>query len=62
MLHYRSLNLANCIELKVQVLGVWSHHDDGHHLGKDEDREAPHGGAQDGVDDGQGNHSTISSS
>ena len=32
------------------------------HLGEDEDREPPHGGAKDGVDDGQGDHSTISAS
>ena len=38
------------------------HHDDGNHLGEDEDREAAHGGAQNGVDDGQCNHTTVSSS
>ena len=38
------------------------HYADDGHLGEDEDRKASHGGAQDGVDDGQCNHTAVSSS
>ena len=51
ILHYRYL-LAN---FKLSD-------DEDDHLGENEDGEPAHGGAQDGVHDGQGNHSAISSS
>ena len=51
-----------CISNRYLLANFKLSDDEDDPLGENEDGEPAHGGAQDGVHDGQGNHSPVSSS
>ena len=59
---HRNWQRIFCISNRYLLANFKLSDDDDDHLGENEDGEPAHGGAQDRVHDGQGNHSPVSSS